>query len=73
MKTTDIKEQVADSNSASNKFLFKSENNQPKNSIKIGENILLDGEHFYFNGEKVKDIHNVYELLSGYLTNRNNG
>ena len=72
MKTTDIKEQVADSNGASNIFLFKSENNQPKNSIQIGENILLDGEHFYFNGEKVKDIHNVYELLGSYLTNRNN-
>jgi hypothetical protein len=69
MKNTNIKEQVAESNSASNNFLFKSENKQPKKSIKIGEHILLDGENFYFNCEKITDIHNIYELLSNYLRN----
>ena len=41
------------------------------NTIIIGECIKIDSKYFYYNGEKIEDINNVYQLfLDYYKTNK---
>jgi len=41
------------------------------NKIIIGECIKIDNKYFYYNGEKIEDINNVYQLfLDYYKTNK---
>jgi hypothetical protein len=41
----------------------------PPNTIIIGECIKIDSKYFYYNGEKIEDINNVYQLFTDYLKN----
>ena len=46
---------------------FGQDNTFTTNIINIGESIQIDGKYFYYNGEKIEDINNVYQLFTDYL------
>lgn len=48
---------------------FGQDNTFTTNIINIGESIQIDGKYFYYNGEKIEDINNVYQLFTDYLKN----
>ena len=49
--------------------LVVTQNRFTPNTIIIGECIKIDGKYFYYNGEKIEDINNVYQLFTDYLKN----
>jgi hypothetical protein len=49
--------------------LVNTQNTFTTNTISIGESIQIDGKYFYYNGEKIEDINNVYQLFTDYLKN----
>jgi hypothetical protein len=48
---------------------FGQDNTFTTDIINIGESIKIDGKYFYYNGEKIEDINNVYQLFTDYLKN----
>lgn len=49
--------------------LVNTKNTLPPNIIVIGDSIKIDAKYFYYNGEKIEDINNVYQLFTDYLKN----
>ena len=49
--------------------LVNTQNTFTTNTIIIGDSIKIDGKYFYYNGEKIEDINNVYQLFTDYLKN----